>query len=174
MIWARTPRPLPPPPRVDHVVGPRGRQRLKFGGPSVNTQAPKGKYSDLLRDLKRVYRQKRPYQKFVTFSPFARRSPGPINYHISLLDSRIESFGPDHFHIKTLSYYSALNQGKRKIYGGKRPTKDTLYDDDSVHLKPAEVDKFLYCLQETRSRLRTGTLTPDRRFTTEPKFRVKF
>ena len=166
--------PTPAPPRVEAVAGPRGSRQLEFGAPTVDTQAPKGKYSDLLRDMKEAYRRKRVGQVFVTFSPFARRSRGPINYHINLFDNRIESFGPDHHHVKTLSYYTARNRGNTKIYGGKRPSKDTLYEEDNVHLKRSEVDRFMYCIAETRSRLRNGSLTTGHQLIAEPRFRVKF
>ena len=124
--------------------------------------------------MKEAYRQKRAGQVFVTFSPFARRSHGPINYHINLFDSRIESFGADHHHVKTLSYYTARNRGNTEVYGGKRPSKDTLYEGDNVHLKQSEVNRFMYSIAETRSRLRNGSLTIGRQFTAEPRFRVKF
>ena len=49
-----------------------------------------------------------------------------------------------------------------------------MFEEDDVHLIRSEVDRFLYCVNEVMSRLRTGTLTPGRRLTSNEKFRVKF
>ena len=167
--------PIPAPPRVEYVSGPKGKRRLHFSeGPTTNNQAPRNKYSDVVEDLQEVYRRKRNGQKIVTMSPFARRSPGHINFQISLLESRIPQFGPDHHHVNTLKYYTARNQGKKRVYGGRRPTKDSLFENDDVHLIPYEVDGFLYCVKEVMSRLGTRTLTPGRRFISNREFRVKF
>ena len=164
------------PARVAKVVGPRRHGRVILEpGPSSNSQRPRhdpdirdhARYESILARYAEIYAALKPGQVLVTMTPIARRTPGFVNFQLSLLESRIKRLGDGHHHINTFKSFSIKKKyGKRggAVYGGKWPAKDSAYQNDGIHLVDSKVQMVLDAVASA-----VASIEPDERKEQEGK-----